>query len=299
MNIFGLDLDRVKDPNYGRKAIKQAKRNNEDVNQARRRILRNKALAAPLTYLRRRIGALRLAKPDVEARVNQATGWAEVQPIDVSLVNKIVDTCNRIQQTRKEESEFKEWLEGRISDGKKSHIVNVLQQQNLLDYPEIMEFVLSDQILSLVTDYFDCIPKLQSVQLWWTMINDSNCSSQLFHVDEIDERQLKFFVHIWDVDDECGPFHLVSSAASERVRRKLGHVSGRLSDDEVLANCDPSDLIKVTADAGFCACVDTCRCLHFGSRASNKERLVLMFHFTPFAEIHEANFPLRDRKSVV
>jgi hypothetical protein len=99
-------------------------------------------------------------------------------------------------------------------------------------------------------------------------------ASQLFHVDPEGVTQVKFFVNVFDTDDEDGPFTFIPADKSRRIigairslRRKRGEPNvGRYTDDEIAAVGGSGSIIRVTGPRGSGVAVDTSRCLHLGSR---------------------------------
>ena len=165
---------------------------------------------------------------------------------------------------------------------KASFFVPVLHNADFLAMAEIMDLVTCRDLVDLATGYFGEVPVLSDVCLRWSPVNDSAQSSQLFHRDEEDATQLKFLLHVTDVDPASGPFTVLSSRAAEKVYAATGRRFGRFSDEEVFAGLDNDALHAVTGPSGTLTCIDTSRCLHFGSRGNEEERLALFFQYTRF-----------------
>ena len=161
----------------------------------------------------------------------------------------------------------------------KQMLTTVVRNDGFFDLPAIMEFVLSRPIIDLATRYFGRVPLLTSVSLWWSPPNDSMQQSQLYHCDGEDARQLKFFFNVSDVTEEQGPFTLLPGGISDRIRAAKGIVARKVRDEEIDEFDGESEKLVLTGKAGEGACVDTCRCLHYGSRGNSKARIVLMLRF--------------------
>ena len=99
-------------------------------------------------------------------------------------------------------------------------------------------------------------------------------SSQLFHVDPEGLTQVKFFINVFDVGDDEGPFTFIPADDTARIIRDvnvlrqqqgLAH-QGRYLDEEITAVGASSAIVRVTGSGGSGVAVDTSRCLHMGSR---------------------------------
>ncbi len=161
----------------------------------------------------------------------------------------------------------------------KQMLTTVVRNDGFFDLPDIMKFVVSRPLVDLATRYFGRVPVLTSVSLWWSPPNDSMQQSQLYHCDGEDARQLKFFFNVSDVTAEQGPFTLLPGEISDRIRAAKGIVARKVTDEEVAEFGAHEKSLTLTGKAGEGACVDTCRCLHYGSRGNSKARVVLMLRF--------------------
>lgn len=92
-------------------------------------------------------------------------------------------------------------------------------------------------------------------------------SAHLFHLDPEDVISFKVFVHLTDVDDDCGPFHALPADRTQHILDTVGyHGIGRLTDAEVDRLVGWDAVVRVVGPAGTVAFADTTRCLHFGGR---------------------------------
>ena len=101
--------------------------------------------------------------------------------------------------------------------------------------------------------------------------------------------QVKLLLNVFDTKAENGPFTLIPADASLPIRRR-GEFRRRFSDAQVDAECGLENAVQLVGGAGSGAFVDTCRCLHFGSRETRADRLVLMIQFTRFHCPTESTF---------
>jgi len=98
--------------------------------------------------------------------------------------------------------------------GKGDYIIRLLSK----DVPTLpaddpwLRFALSDRMLDVVNSYFGLWSKLTYVDLWYTppaAPGVQRVSSQRWHRDYNDERLVKVFVYLDDVDDDSGPLEYV------------------------------------------------------------------------------------------
>lgn len=189
--------------------------------------------------------------------------------------------------------ERKKTLQNSVADSRKSSfLLNLVMDSAFTPYPAVLAFMLDHRFLDLASHYLGEVPVLSSASLWLSPINTSAKSSQLYHFDEADDRQLKFFLNVEAVREENGPFTAVPATISEEIRKRSGgHLYGRRS-DEVVASClNGEKPMTFVGEKGALAAVDTSRCLHYGSRGNTAERVVLMFQYTrlsaPLAHVPE------------
>lgn len=170
------------------------------------------------------------------------------------------------------------------SKSKKTQFLITLQRNaDFLTHPAVVNFVSAQPLVELAAAYFGEAGVLSSVSLWWSPANATVQSSQLFHFDEEDDRQLKFFLHVTDVGPDNGPFSLIPADKSASIASTARTKHGRFTDDVIAAHGADRELVRFEGGTGTFACVDTSRCLHYGSRGNLTDRVVLMFQYTKFS----------------
>jgi len=171
-------------------------------------------------------------------------------------------------------------LRGRdpLSERKSGFLQNIAIGYELAVHPELLALMVSRPIVDAATAYLGCVPILSAATLLWSPANETSVSSQRFHLDDEDERQVKLFLNVREVASDNGPLTFLPADASERVRTRTGTIIARASDERVLGAAD-AEPIRICGGPGSGVLVDTGRCLHYGSRRNTKERLVLMFHY--------------------
>ncbi len=142
----------------------------------------------------------------------------------------------------------------------------------------------SPLILAPVIRYFGMLPVLLNVfttRAHTTELKET--TAHLFHLDPEDVISFKVFVHMTDVDADCGPFHAVPADRTRRLVEKNGYQGiARISDEEMSRQVGWDAVIRVLGPAGTVAFADTTRCLHFGGRpraAGKPVREMILFHF--------------------
>jgi hypothetical protein len=180
---------------------------------------------------------------------------------------------------------FAEPLTDTINPGKRSMRTARLPPDIL--HSRLMSLASEPAILRLASAYLGGLPILARINLLLSENNElQDNSSQFFHLDPEDFRQVKIFLLVSDVDEESGPLHLVRADVSERIQLKTGYRFTRLRDDQVYSIAREGYVLRCVGRAGTLAIADTSRCFHMGSRPGRKSRLVAMFQYvTPFATV--------------
>jgi hypothetical protein len=168
-----------------------------------------------------------------------------------------------------------------VGQSAKTFLRNCLLRTDFEQYPELTDWIFQDKLLTLAALYFGHAAMLGGVRLWWSPINSSMESSQLFHLDQEDSRMLRVFLNVSDVTEQCGPFTFIPAPESQEISKAYGVGFGRLRDEDVFSLVDPTKLVQLTGPAGSVHLVDPARCLHYGSRGCQKDRVLFMLHFVP------------------
>ena len=226
-------------------------------------------------WLRRRV-AVELSGTTAEtSRVPRVAGYRCFSPDDYPGVPDVVAYCTRLyQQAQKANS-----AHAFMKNPKKGFLLSVLEGQDFCQHPELIGFMVSRPILDVATAYLGSVPLLAGAKLWWSPENDTARSSQRFHLDYENVRQLKVFINIFETAEDQGPLTFIPAHVSDQIQRSRGRVIGRVDDEWVYAERDREQVCRLTGPAGSGAFLDTSRCLHYGSRGNRRDRLVLMFQF--------------------
>lgn len=234
----------------------------------------------PIQHFKRKQMAGTISSGNIEIPEND--GFFMFGPNDLPNTKNVVKECLKIFRKHHNSGD----IEAKVSNVPKAFLVSsTTGAEELMANSTIREFILSDAVLSAVSNYFGTIPILSNVSLLWSPPNDTEIKSQKYHFDAEDFRQLKIFVNISEVTPDTGPFTFLNAELSDKVRHSTGYVGGkhtRLEDDPVANLVDDEQQLTVTGPTGAGIIVDTSRCLHFGSRGNTKERLVLLVHFLDY-----------------
>jgi hypothetical protein len=139
------------------------------------------------------------------------------------------------------------------------------------DFPadsDVIELALSPLLLVPITRYCGMLPVLFNVFVTRAYQSELNRNSaHYFHMDPEDIISFKVFIHLTDVDGECGPLHVLPAHLTEKVLQAVDyHGIGYISDESVDELVGLNNAIHFVGRAGTVALVDTTRCLHFGGR---------------------------------
>lgn len=235
--------------------------------------------------LRRALAAGLGAASQSVGEVPDEAGYRLVEPGELPGTEAVVAYCCEIYERMRADAQ----VDDHLFNPRKRFLLALLAGADFCEHPDLIRFMVSRPVLDAATAYLGSVPILAGAALWWTPENESAERSQLFHFDGEDDRQLKLILNIFETRAEHGPFTLLPASASAALRRP-GAVRRRIGDAEVDAACGLENAVAFEGGPGSGGLVDTCRCLHFGSRHTRKDRLVLMVQFTRFECPTESTF---------
>lgn len=176
-----------------------------------------------------------------------------------------------------------------LAKGRKSqHDSGSLQYPVLAhDFPadsQAIKLALSPLFLVPITRYCGMLPVLFNMfvtRAYQTEVNDN--SAHHFHLDPEDTISFKVFIHLTDVDDDCGPFHALPANLTKKVLETIDYRGINFISDEIVDKLvGLGSAIRFVGPAGSVALADTTRCLHFGGRpraAGKPVRDMLVFQY--------------------
>ncbi len=160
----------------------------------------------------------------------------------------------------------------------KRYFFNILTLDDLVAHRVLVDFALSAPVVATVAAYLGHVPRLHSLGVFYSSVNDTIDGSQIYHVDGDALTQVKCFVNVWDVGPGSGAFTFLPKSRTSRSLRHGGLLKS-MSDDDVAKAAPPEQRVAVTGPPGSGVFVDTSRCLHQGSRARERPRLVFQFQY--------------------
>ncbi len=152
--------------------------------------------------------------------------------------------------------------------------------------PQVRE-VLTPELESILTEYFDTNIGVTSVLLWRNYhVPEDNENRIVFsndwHNDNIAPTELKLFVNITDVTENHGPLHVISEQESKRLFSEKAF-KGRKKQNDVSSLENSEHLIKHTGKAGSAVLAHASCCLHradIPGEGNYRDMLEFQFHPT-------------------
>ncbi len=212
--------------------------------------------------------------------ISRKDGWARIEPGALPMTRDIVKSCLAVFEQRK--SSVETILKARPD--KETYFYDMTAQDGFGEASDLLiEYMTQPALLNAVVRYLGEIPIFQGAALYWTPPNNKAVSSQLWHLDNLDSRQMKFFLYLSDIDKGAGPTTILPIEATRKVVRRTGYKGGKISDEEVASCVPPEKWIALDGPRETLIACDTSSCLHFGGRARERERLFVMFHYSTSA----------------
>ena len=220
--------------------------------------------------------------------IPQKDGFRLFGPDDIEELGQIVNYCTTVyQESRKAFSQ--EYLQKHPS---KRFLLPILEGVEFCRHPDLIRFMVSRTILDSATAYLGTVPRLVGARLCWSPPNETARSSQLFHFDFEDLQQLKMFINIFETTEEQGPLTFIPAEVSEKVQKFIRRDS-RVSDERIYEAGARNREVKLVGPAGSGAFLDTSRCLHYGSRFNQRDRLVLIVQFLNIHTSYQSTAPFQ------
>ena len=209
-------------------------------------------------------------------RMSRAEGYAMVDPSQLPGVDAVIPMALELFAEKKRQLEASTGPVNEQHAKKWAFMRSVLSNTDLFHHEQLVDFALSDVLLSLVTNYLGTIPHLNRVDLLYSVAHggDEAISSQVYHLDPEGRRQAKLFLNLRDVGPDEGPFTFIPATETARIvaavkRRRdpdADLAMARYLDTELAEVNGFDQAISVMGPPGSGVLVDTSRCLHFGSR---------------------------------
>jgi hypothetical protein len=220
-----------------------------------------------------------LASKNAAAKITAGSPWADFIPRDSGYklfaadvfpgLDEVVAACEAV--FRRHDSEL-------TNSVNKVYFFNLLTLDDLEQYPVLLDFALSAPMTTAVTGYLRQVPRLNAIGVFYSSVNDTVAGSQMYHVDGDALAQVKCFVNAWDVSPGGGEFTFLPKQRTTETLRSRG-LQKTISDTELATIVPISEQIRVFGPPGSGVLCDTSRCLHQGSRARERPRLLYQFQY--------------------
>jgi hypothetical protein len=233
---------------------------------------------SPRDAIQRRSAVLSYNRQHPNTKMDRRDGYAILKPGDLPGSDEVVALSIRLFEEKKRKLEASTGPDTELHAKKWAFLRSVLTNQDLAQNPALVEFALSDGLLSLVTNYLGTIPHLNRVDLLYSVSHggEDAISSQIYHLDPEGRRQAKLFFNLRDIGPDEGPFTFIPASDSEQIIKAIKHrraqnddddlAMGRYLDEELARAGGLHKAISVMGATGSGVMVDTSRCLHCGSR---------------------------------
>ena len=229
-------------------------------------------LRAPVPYLMRKFALYLSPRPRVEKtkRITRRRGFGWVSIEEFPFGKALMDEGSQIIGRKKQD------FQPTLSVSK-----NVLLSADEFSNNEtLMNFALSDPMLTYVGRYLGEAPVFYGGTLWWG--KRGALQDGWFHLDSLDAQIIRLYIYFSDVELGSGPLCLLSARDTQRFCRRTHFRSGHPEDDVVFSVIDRRRLIEIVGPRGTAFAVDACRCLHYGSRMLDSDRLAMVITYGPY-----------------
>lgn len=192
--------------------------------------------------------------------------------------SRLQELAEALVQTTEREKMIEE--PDRVPGTRKFYLVEPLGQRPVFSIKdEFMAFGASDEILRILSSYFNMFCRLLSLDLWYNLpIRGAAQLSQRWHRDPDDKKQVKIFLYLRNVDEGTGPFCYIPKSHNggpfAKVLPQTIHASN-YPPDSVVEKLFPRDQRQVcVGKAGTLIFADTTG-FHRGGHAVTEPRLLI------------------------
>ena len=214
--------------------------------------------------------------------MNFKNGFLKLNPEDLySLGVNVSEIISEIEDLIiKKKINYKEQIK---NTGYEKPIIEILTSKDFNNQSKTFKLVTNNKLIKIISNYLGFIPLLTHITLWFSpnKKNVSN-SSQEFHLDHEDIKQVKGFFLVEDITEDNGPTIFLNSSDSKIVLNKVKYRTNESSkrlDESVINKHHKNNRIICTGKKGTLYLIDTSNCFHCGSREANKSRKILAFQF--------------------
>ncbi len=184
---------------------------------------------------------------------------------------------------------------GRKWEHEKPFLQNINPESAVDEYPALLDFITSPEVVGAVAPTFGYVPQLSGVLPRGVRLMESSTKfdpdadgplreSQLYHLDYHSTPTVYVVVALRDIGPDDGPLHFLGAAASRRVAEALDYgargVPYRLTDEEVMSVAQPDEVNVFSVPKGTVLFIESSACFHFGSRKPLNDRYQVQYAFT-------------------
>jgi hypothetical protein len=148
----------------------------------------------------------------------------------------------------------------------------------LINLPELIDCSLNKRIISMCSNYFDCIPYLTFLKCVKTYKNKiKEHDTQHFHIDENSVKLLKVFIYLNDVNSkQDGPFYYVQKSF-KNINKKWGQ-NARWNESYLKKIYGKKNFIPILAKRGDVIIANTVA-FHRGIKPMKKDRNIAILNY--------------------
>jgi len=164
---------------------------------------------------------------------------------------------------------------------------------DLFNFPGLLDFVTSSEVIATVADYLGTIPALSQTRPKGVRLFESTdrfnpskefSGSQLYHLDIHDSPMVYVILLVRDVTEANGPWTFLPASTSAKAAKALNYQARgepyRVTDERMYEVVDASERIVFTGKRGDVLFLDSSSCFHYGSRNAVEPGYRLMYAFT-------------------
>jgi len=251
-----------------------------------------KVIVFPVEWVTRKLAQKRLNQVNVDTfSLCDDIGWAVTSCDQLPWGRETLKICQNLVDSHIQHQATHDCDPSFVNAVTKSFRIDLLTRADLLSQQDLLRFATSPELVLPISHYLRTIPVIGHYELWLSYPNSTLESSQCWHFDHEDKRQVKLFCLINDVWPENGPTNFLSLNASRKLRASISNPYSRIIDSEVesLIGVLQEQSHQVTGQAGAITLLDTVRCAHMGARVRQGKRIMLMIQYVPFHCVLESN----------
>ena len=231
---------------------------------------------------------IKIENSDIEinniSRMLQKNKWVEIPSAWIE--NELYDLNNQFDLIEKVA------IKQEISTNKKTEIWEYLFDSNLQvkkinETNPLVKIALSKKLNCVISEYLGQIPWLRYVLITKSLYSSKDYDySQKWHLDFDDEKMLKLFIYMTDVESiEYGPFQFLNLETSLKIKNSF--FRKHLKDSEMNQSKIDSGKVIMFGKKTKAFLVDTHRLYHCGSRLSKGcSRILYTALFTAYPSIY-------------